>query len=288
MRWKSGRRSDNIEDRRGQRLPGGATGIGGGFVVLAILAYLFLGRGAGDLVQQIPQQQSPRNTPRQQPVDRGDDEAADFVSVILAETEDTWEQLFANAGYRYSKPTLVLYEDMVQSACGVNSAQTGPFYCPGDQKVYLDLSFLRELQRLGARGDFAFAYVVSHEVGHHVQTLQGIDRAVRAYQARVRTQAERNQLQVLMELQADCYAGLWARNAHERRGILERGDVEEGLNAAAAIGDDRLQRQAGRRVQPEAFTHGSSQQRVEWFRRGLETGRIDACDTFGQAGVRLQ
>ena len=287
MRWKSGRRSDNIEDRRGQRIPTGATGIGGGMIVLALLAYLFLGRGAGDLIQQLPAGQS-QPTQQRQPVDRGDDEVADFVSVVLAETEDTWGGLFASAGYRYAKPTLVLYEDMVQSACGVNSAQTGPFYCPGDQKIYLDLSFLRELQRLGANGDFAFAYVVAHEVGHHVQTLQGIDRAVRAYQQRLRSQADRNQMQVLMELQADCYAGLWARNAHERRNILEAGDVEEGLNAAAAIGDDRLQRQAGRRVQPEAFTHGSSQQRVDWFRRGLDTGRIDACDTFGQAGIRLQ
>ena len=215
-----------------------------------------------------------------QPGNRPDDEAADFASVILASTEDVWSTIFQNAGYQYREPTLVLYDDAVQSACGFNSAATGPFYCPGDQQLYLDLSFLRELQRLGAPGDFAFAYVIAHEVGHHIQTITGLEQQVRQQMARS-GEAQRNQLSVRMELQADCYAGVWAHYADRQAGMLEAGDLEEGLRAAAAIGDDRLQRQAGRRVQPETFTHGSSEQRVRWFRTGYQTGDEDACDTFG-------
>jgi hypothetical protein len=223
---------------------------------------------------------APESVP-QAPRPAGTDEAADFVSVILADTEDTWGAVFASAGRSYQPPKLMLYTDMVESACGLNSAATGPFYCPGDQKVYLDLSFLGELQRLGVSGDFAVAYVIAHEIGHHVQNLIGTAQQVRQLQGRV-SQADANALSVLMELQADCLAGVWAHHAQAQRNLLEEGDIEEGLNAAAAIGDDRLLRMAGRRVSPDAFTHGSSQQRVQWFRTGLQTGKFDACNTFAQ------
>lgn len=226
-------------------------------------------------------QNSVQTSPAPPPAAGGpQDEAADFVSVVLADTEDTWGGLFRAAGSRYDQPTLVLFENYVQSACGMTSSATGPFYCPGDQKLYLDLSFLRELQRMGAGGDFAVAYVIAHEVGHHIQTITGIERQVRAAQQRSRREADRNAIQVRMELQADCYAGVWAHHADNQRDILEAGDIEEAMTAAASIGDDRLQRQAGRRVQPEAFTHGSSKQRVEWFTTGARTGSVEACDTF--------
>jgi predicted metalloprotease len=214
-----------------------------------------------------------------------DDTSAQFVSAVLADTEDTWKALFGAGGSTYPEPQLVLYTDSVRSACGFNSAATGPFYCPGDRKIYLDLGFLRELERLGAPGDFAFAYVVAHEVGHHVQNVTGTEQQVRQRQARS-SQQDANALSVLMELQADCYAGLWAHHAERTRDVLEAGDLEEGLRAAAAIGDDRLQKNAGQRVQPESFTHGSSEQRVRWFRAGFESGSVSACDTLSAAGLR--
>ncbi len=214
------------------------------------------------------------------PPTAADNEAADFVSVVLGTTEDAWGQVFSSAGQTYPPPTLVLYRDAVQSACGFNSAATGPFYCPGDQQIYIDLGFIDELRRLGAPGDFAFAYVIAHEVGHHIQRITGIEPQVRDAQRSV-GELESNRLSVLMELQADCYAGLWANHA-ERAGLLETGDIDEGLAAAAAVGDDRLQRQAGRAVQPESFTHGTSAQRMEWFTRGLRDASVARCDTFGR------
>jgi predicted metalloprotease len=214
-----------------------------------------------------------------------EDAAADFVSVILADTEDTWSQIFAASNLRYQPPKLVLYSDMVHSACGMNTAATGPFYCPGDRKVYFDLSFINELQRFGAHGDFSVAYVIAHEVAHHVQNLEGTSDRIRQLQMRL-NQKDANTLSVLMELQADCYAGVWAHHAHQQRNILEQGDIEEGLNAAASVGDDRMLRMAGRSVNPDAFTHGSSVQRAEWFQKGLETGSVNSCDTFSQANLK--
>lgn len=286
MRWQRGRRSSNVDDRRGQsggRMPGGFKLGGGGLILVVVAALLFgvnpleilalLGGGGGPAPVTAPGAQAPQR------------EATAFVEVVLASTEDVWSDLFADSNAHYPEPTLTLYDGAIQSACGYNTAATGPFYCPGDQEVYLDLSFLGQLQQLGAPGDFAFAYVIGHEVGHHIQTVTGTSQRVRQQQARA-GQAEANALSVRMELQADCYAGLWAHHANRQWqaehgvALLEPGDVEEGLRAAAAIGDDRLQQQAGGRVQPESFTHGTSEQRVEWLRRGLETGRVEACDTF--------
>jgi hypothetical protein len=202
--------------------------------------------------------------------------------VVLADTEDTWGELFARAGARYEAPKLVLFSGVVRSACGMAQSAMGPFYCPRDQKVYIDLDFYRDLRdRFGAPGDFAQAYVIAHEVGHHVQTLLGVSQQVHEAQQRL-PQAEGNALSVRVELQADCYAGVWAHHAHRARQVLEQGDVEEGLAAAAAIGDDRIQQQTQGTVVPESFTHGSSRQRVEWFRRGLEQGDLERCDTFAQ------
>jgi predicted metalloprotease len=209
-----------------------------------------------------------------------DDPQAQFVSVVLKDTEDTWEQVFRDRNAAYQKPVLVLFTDATQSACGVGQSAMGPFYCPADQKVYLDLSFFHDLEtRFGAPGDFAQAYVVAHEVGHHVQTITGVSERVHSARQGV-SERQGNELSVRQELQADCYAGVWGHYA-ARRGLLDPGDAEEGLRAAAAIGDDRLQRQSQGRVVPESFTHGSSEQRVEWLRRGLDSGRLEACDTFG-------
>jgi len=209
-----------------------------------------------------------------------DDELADFVSVVLADTEDTWNAIFSAAGMSYQEPTLVLFSGATQTACGVGRDATGPFYCPLDRKLYIDLSFYDELRtRFNAPGDFAQAYVIAHEVGHHVQTLLGISQDVDAARRRA-SRVEANELSVRMELQADCLAGIWAFHADRTRNLLEEGDIEEGLNAAAAIGDDRIQRQTQGWVVPDSFTHGSSTQRVRWFRRGLETGDLNACDTF--------
>ncbi len=285
MRWRSRRRSTNIEDRRGRsvgRAGRRSTKVGGGFIVVALLAFLFLGEDAGSLISMLggAQQTQRQPAPPSPPAGGQSDELADFVSVVLATTEDVWGQAFSAAGQRYRPPRLVLFSDAVQSACGFSSSATGPFYCPGDNQVYLDLSFLGDLRRFGASGDFAFAYVIAHEVGHHIQSLLGTERQVRSMQRQYGgTQAKA--LSVRMELQADCYAGVWANRANADGTLLEEGDIEEGLNAAASIGDDRLQKMAGRRVQPEAFTHGSSAQRVAWFKRGYQTGDPNACDTFG-------
>jgi predicted metalloprotease len=199
-------------------------------------------------------------------------------------TEDVWTEIFASNGARYRAPTMVLFTDAVQSACGFNTSATGPFYCPPDERLYLDVGFFEQLAGMGAPGDFAQAYVIGHEVGHHIQVLAGTSGWVRQLQGNARTEAESNGIQVLMELQADCYAGVWAHHANRRERVLESGDVEEGLAAAAAIGDDRLQQRAGRSVSPESFTHGTSTQRRRWLDIGLQTGDVDACDTFAQAG----
>jgi predicted metalloprotease len=244
---------------------------------VALLISLLLDQDPTAILEQMTENPPASELPNR--AEAGQDEEYDFVSVILADTEDTWSSLFAASGSRYIQPSLVLYNDAVQSACGYSTSATGPFYCPGDQKVYLDLSFLNELQRFGAQGEFAVAYVIAHEIGHHVQRIVGTEQEVRQMQERAsRTQA--NQLSVMMELQADCYAGVWAHHADRQRDLLEEGDVEDGLNAAAAVGDDHLQKMAGRHVQPEAFTHGSSEQRVHWFKTGLQTGNTSACDTF--------
>lgn len=292
MRWRQGRRSDNVEDRRGRRMPmgGGGLRLGGGGLLLMLLVLWLLGAdpmtllsvlagggGGGTVTQVDPGYESGGPAPLP---GGAQDEQAEFVSVVLADTEDTWNELFAAAGERYVPPKLVLFTDVVRSACGMAQSAMGPFYCPLDQKVYIDLGFYRDLQqRFRAPGDFAQAYVIAHEVGHHVQTLLGISQQVQERRQRV-SQAQGNALSVRLELQADCFAGVWAHHAHRTRQILEDGDVEEGLNAAAAIGDDRIQRRTQGTVVPESFTHGSSEQRVAWFRRGLESGSLDACDTF--------
>lgn len=279
MRWKSGRRSTNIEDRRNLRISGKTKG-GGILLIIAALVGMYFGIDPAIILQQgsqltIPhQQQTPSETTPEQ------DQLADFVSVVLADTEDTWNQLFTASNLEYKEPTLVLFTGSVQSACGYAQAAMGPFYCPGDQKVYIDLSFYNELKnKLGAPGDFAQAYVIAHEVGHHVQNLLGISGKVHQAKNRV-SQSHYNQLSVKLELQADCFAGLWANNAEKARQILEQGDIEEALNAASMIGDDRLQMQSKGYITPDSFTHGSSEQRVHWFKTGLETGSFAKCDTF--------
>ncbi|MBT8135484.1 MAG: neutral zinc metallopeptidase [Gammaproteobacteria bacterium] len=279
MRWKKGRRSQNIDDRRGQQMRR-AGGIGGGAVVIALLAAVFLGQNPATILEQLGGLGGTTSQVPDQRQTAASDEAADFVSVVLADTEDVWNKIFEGAGSRYSPPQLVLYSGATRTdACGLGQAAAGPFYCPGDYKVYIDLSFLNELKRLGAPGDFAFAYVIAHEVGHHIQNLVGTATEVRQAQQRS-SKRDQNALQVMMELQADCYAGVWAHHAHRDRQVLEEGDVEEGLAAAASVGDDRLQQSAGRRVHPESFTHGSSEQRAQWFYAGLESGSVNACDTF--------
>jgi predicted metalloprotease len=292
MRLGGGRESGNIEDRRGGGGGGfgRVAGIGGGLggIVLVVLALLF-GVDPSVILQGDPtagmdpaRREATQGGGAGRPASGEPDEGRRFVARVLAETEDVWNGVFAQAGRRYDAPVLVLFNNEVASGCGNAPATVGPFYCPADRRLYLDLDFLADLQRrINAPGDFAAAYVIAHEVGHHVQNLLGIlDRVA---EARGRGGAESNALQVRVELQADCLAGLWARRAQASRGILEEGDLEEGLNAAAAVGDDRMQRRGQGRVVPESFTHGSSAQRVTWFRRGLETGELRACDTFGTA-----
>ena len=278
MLWENGRRSENVEDRRGIGV-GGIAGGGVGVVVIALIA-MFFGVDPRVILQEAGQGPAPSGQQQAVPVDPAQDKLKDFVSVVLADTEDTWGEIFQRGGSTYEKPKLVLFTGAVRSACGLAQSAVGPFYCPGDRKVYIDLEFYKMLEkRFGAPGEFAKAYVLAHEVGHHVQNLLGISGKVHA--AMERSSRERaNQLSVRQELQADCYAGIWANHANRSRHILEAGDVESGLNAAAAIGDDRLQKQAQGYVAPESFTHGSSAQRVQWFRRGLESGELSACDTF--------
>jgi predicted metalloprotease len=281
MQWQMGRRSDNIEDRRGVGMGGVAIGGGLGTVVLILVA-LFLGVDPRMLLQggDTSVGVAPPAVERRAPAP-GEDQAKEFISVILADTEDTWSEIFRRMKREYRDPTLVLFSGAVRSACGTAESAVGPFYCPADQKVYLDLSFFQELRdRFRAPGEFAEAYVVAHEVGHHVQNLIGISDKVRSMQSRG-GEREANALSVRLELQADCFAGVWANNANRSRHILEQGDIEAGLNAAAAIGDDRLLKQSRGYVVPDAFTHGSSAQRVRWFKRGLESGAVGQCDTFG-------
>ena len=284
MRWKGGRRSDNVEDRRGMQISRGAKVGGLGTIVLVLVA-LFFGVNPSSIINlngperttQAPL--SPESTGAKDPL-------ADFVAVVLADTEDVWHEQFRMREATYREPTLVLFSGAVQSACGFAEAAMGPFYCPADQKVYIDLQFYHDLkERFQAPGDFAQAYVIAHEIGHHVQTLLGITEKVNQAKNQV-GRIEANQLSVMLELQADCFAGLWAHHAHRSRQVLEEGDIEEALNAASAIGDDRLQKQGRGYVTPDSFTHGTSAQRVAWFRRGLESGSLEQCNTFQSAALR--
>ncbi len=275
VRWRGRTRSTNVEDRRGR-----GVGIAGGGIGLLVLLVLGLCFGVDPrALLQVAEQTQTTSQPGGPPPAPGEDPAADFAATILGTTEEAWGQIFAERGATYEPPTLVLFTDVVRSGCGTASSQTGPFYCPLDGKLYLDLGFFNELARLGGPGDFAAAYVIGHEVGHHVQNLAGTADEVRSMQQQVGG-AEANALSVALELQADCYAGVWANHANRQGSFLESGDVDEGLAAAAAIGDDRLQRNAGRAVQPESFTHGSSDQRQQWLRTGLESGSPESCDTF--------
>ena len=306
MRWRRGRRSSNVEDRRGMTprtggLPGLVrTGLGrggagrrrgGGSLVMTVLIVLVLyflgvdptlllngGLPSGQVSSTGAGGTGQARSPEQE-------QLADFVSVVLADTEDTWHALFAQHGKTYEEPVLVLFSGLVQSACGMAQAAMGPFYCPADQKLYIDLDFYEDLkQRHGAPGDFAQAYVIAHEVGHHVQKLLGISDEVQARRRRL-GEAEANQLSVRLELQADCLAGLWGYHADRTRQLLEDGDIEEALQAASSIGDDRLQRQSRGYAVPESFTHGSSEQRVRWFKRGISSGSLEDCNTFKSAGL---
>jgi len=280
MRWTDGKRSENVEDRRGMRVSRGVLGGGIGSIILVLVALYFgidptilLNQGAPTGVN-VPSESVQATRPP------GGDELAKFVSVVLADTEDTWHELFRQGGRAYQEPKLVLFSGAVDSACGFAQAAMGPFYCPMDQKVYIDLSFYRDLkERFHAPGDFAQAYVIAHEVGHHVQNLLGISDRIRSVQSKV-SEEEANNLSVRIELQADCLAGVWAFHANRTRQILEAGDIDEALSAASSIGDDRLQKQTRGFVIPESFTHGSSEQRVRWFRRGIDTGDMSKCNTF--------
>jgi uncharacterized protein len=276
MRWRGERQSTNIEDRRGI---GGKVAVGGGLgtIVVLILALLF-GADPSQLLEQMPSTPS-SGVQSSRPVSSEEEELKQFVGVVLAKSEDVWQNVFQQTGRQYREPTLVLFTDQVQSACGMAGAAVGPFYCPGDEKVYIDLSFYEELRRrFNAPGDFAQAYVIAHEVGHHVQNLLGISDRVDAMQRRV-SQTEANQLSVRLELQADFFAGIFARYVKDQ-GVLEAGDIEEALRAASAIGDDQIQRRTTGRVMPDSFTHGTSEQRFRWFKKGYDTGDIRQGDTF--------
>ncbi len=283
MRWRGGRRSTNVEDYRGRRMGGAGLKLGGGAIVVVLLAWFFgidprliLGVMQGVQTTQV----GPPPPGGVQKTGDPSDEVAEFISVVLADTEDTWSALLAERGAQYVPPKLVLFEEVAQSACGRAGASVGPFYCPLDQKVYIDLSFYRELrEKFQAPGDFAQAYVLAHEVGHHVQNLAGTSEEVRAMQQRS-SQDEANALSVRLELQADCYAGIWAHHADRSRQILETGDVEEALGAASAVGDDTIQKRSRGYVVPESFTHGSADQRQRWFETGFSRGSLEACDAF--------
>lgn len=284
MKWQTGRRSQNIEDRRGSRVPTGAA-VGGGLGTLVIALIIFaLGGDPSAILQSGTTTDNPDSPSTASTFSPEEEQLTDFVSVVLADTEDTWNDLFQKqVGQDYREPTLVLFSGAVESACGYAQAAMGPFYCPADQKVYIDLSFYEDLKtRHQAPGDFAQAYVIAHEVGHHVQNLLGISGQVHQAQQQM-SQAQANELSVRLELQADCFAGVWANQAQRTRQILEQGDVEEALNAASQIGDDRLQMQAQGYVAPDSFTHGSSEQRVRWFTQGIRTGDMAQCNTFDVA-----
>ena len=277
MRWRGERQSSNIEDRRG--MSGGKIAVGGGLgTVLVLIIALIFGADPRQLLEQLPTEPSSQ-VQSSRPLNPEEEKLKEFVSVVLAKSEDVWHNVFQQNGRQYREPTLVLFTDRVDSACGRAGAAVGPFYCPGDEKVYIDLSFYEELrQRFNAPGDFAQAYVIAHEVGHHVQHLLGISDRVDAMRGRV-SEVEANQLSVRLELQADFFAGVFARYVRDQ-GVLEPGDVEEALNAASAIGDDKIQRQQSGYVVPDSFTHGSSAQRLRWFKRGYDSGDIRQGDTF--------
>lgn len=280
MKWQGRRQSTNVEDRRGTKLSGTAIGggLGGGALVIIIILVLVLKFCSGGDLPQIPNSTNSTTESTYQPTQE-EEELAQFVSVVFAETEDVWTELFAKEGMEYIYPGLVLYTDYVESACGTASSATGPFYCPGDQKVYIDLSFYEELQKdFGAPGDFAMAYVIAHEVGHHIQTILGIMDDVTALQSRA-SETEANEYSVRLELQADYFAGVWAHYIN-RMNLLEQGDIEEALNAASAVGDDRIQKQSQGYVVPDSFTHGTSEQRQRWFYKGFKSGTIEDGDTF--------
>jgi len=279
MRWKSGRKSSNVEDRRGGRAIKRTAGGGIGVIILALVA-MYFGVDPSVVLNFGSSGTQQTSTSKQVPLSPEEQELTDFVSVVLADTEDTWHEIFRQMGKAYQEPKLVLFAGAVNSACGYTQAAVGPFYCPADQKVYIDLSFYQDLKnRFQAPGDFAQAYVIAHEIGHHVQNLLGISKKVHAARQKV-SQTEANHLSVMQELQADCLAGVWAYHANKTRQILEKGDVEEALNAASRIGDDRLQMQSKGYVSPDSFTHGSSEQRVQWFAFGIQSGDISRCNTF--------
>ena len=276
MKWEGNRESENVEDVRA----GGGGGIGLGTIVIALVAGWIFGINPLTLLGVLSGDGAPTSQQVQATKPPADDRMARFVSVVLADTEDVWREQFKQSGQAYREPKLVLFRGSTPTACGQGQAVMGPFYCPGDQKVYIDLGFYETLRtRLGAPGDFAQAYVIAHEVGHHVQHLLGITTKVDAMRARA-GEAQANALSVRLELQADCFAGVWAHHAQAARQVLEQGDIEEGLNAAAQIGDDTLQRKSQGTIVPERFTHGSSAQRVSWFKRGLQTGSMQQCNTF--------
>ena len=289
MKWEGNRESDNVEDRRGSAGASGGGRLGGrsigiGSIAIALVASYFLGVSPMTVLNILsggsPAPQSQEVAARKPPPD---DQMAKFVSTVLGDTEDVWKEVFKQGGSTYQEPKLVLFRGAVPTACGQGQSAMGPFYCPGDQKVYIDLDFYKTLKdRLGAPGDFAQAYVIAHEVGHHVQNLLGISAKMDQMRGRV-SQAEFNALSVRLELQADCFAGVWANHAHAARQLLEQGDVEEAMNAAAKIGDDALQRAGGGAVVPDSFTHGTSAQRQRWFDNGLKNGSVKRCDTFSAA-----
>jgi len=285
MRWQMGRRSTNVEDRRGMS-GRGIVGLSGGAILLIALFALLTGRNPVELLQQVtPTESMVEPSVSQEQFSAEEQQLADFSSVVLADTEDTWRVLFEGMGTTYREPTLVLFSGAVQSACGFAQSAVGPFYCPADQKVYLDLSFFEDLRAThGVSGDFAQAYVISHEIGHHVQNQLGIMEQADKLRARA-DEVEANEISVRLELQADFLAGVWAHHAQRSRQILEEGDIEEAMNAASQIGDDRLQMEAQGYVVPDAFTHGTAAQRSRWFLRGYKTGDISQGDTFGAASL---
>jgi predicted metalloprotease len=284
MKWEGNRESDNIEDRRDGGGGGGGFGgkIGVGTIVIALAAWGLFGINPLTTLDVLSGGNAPTAQVQQGPVNKppAGDKQAKFVSVVLADTEDVWKEVFTKGGATYTPPKLVLFRGSTPTPCGAGQSAMGPFYCPGDQKVYIDLSFYDTLSReLGAPGEFAKAYVIAHEIGHHVQNLLGVDAKVEQAGRRLNTK-EKNALSVRVELQADCYAGLWAKKANESRQILQNGDIESAMNAAAKIGDDALQRASSGTVRPDSFTHGTSEQRARWFNTGLQTGSVKSCDTF--------
>jgi uncharacterized protein len=282
MLFKGRRQSSNVEDRRGMST-GRKVGVGGGIVTVIIaLVVMLLGGDPREVLQMMETQQATSESVTDYQPTAHEQELAEFVSVTLADTEDVWHKLFENSGLTYREPTLVLFSGAAESACGFAQSATGPFYCPGDEKVYIDLNFLEELQqKLGAQGDFAMAYIVAHEVGHHVQKLLGVLDQVHSLRGQV-SEKQYNAETVKLELQADFYAGIWAHHAQKMKNILEAGDIEEAMNAAQAVGDDRIQMQSQGYVVPDSFTHGTSEHRMTWFKRGFETGNVNNGDTFGE------